>query len=103
MVGRRIVKGSMRERRPGVWQLRVYLGVDAASGKKRYVGRSVSGGKRDAQRALARLVTEAESLAVVKPAAAEAKKMTLTELVEEHIRRHEGNHSGIARGRACVR
>lgn len=93
----------MRERRPGVWQLRVYLGVDAASGKKRYVGRSVSGGKRDAQRALARLVTEAESLAVVKPAAAEAKKMTLTELVEEHIRRHEGSPTTLIAYRSILK
>ena len=82
----------MRERRPGMWQLRVYLGVDPVSGKKRYAGRSVEGGKREAQRALARLVTEAEALAATStPAAAEAKKMTLTELVEEHIRRHEGS------------
>ena len=41
----------MREGRPGVWQLRVYLGVDPVSGKKRYAGRSVGGGKREAHRA----------------------------------------------------
>jgi hypothetical protein len=63
----------MRERRPVVWQLRGYLGVDPVSGKKRYAGRSVEGGKREAQRALARLVTEAEALAAAStPANAEA-------------------------------
>ena len=93
----------MRERRPGVWQLRVYLGVDPASGKKRYVGRSLTGGKRDAQRALARLVTEAESLAAAKPAAIEAKKMTLTELVDEHIRRHEGSPTTLIAYRSILK
>ena len=59
---------------------------------KRYVGRSIEGGKREAQRALAQLVAEAESLATAPTSAGtEAKKMTLSELVEEHIRRHEGS------------
>ena len=82
--------GSLRERRPGVWRLRAYLGPDRVTGKHRYVARQVKGGKRDAQRELARFVTDAESLARVKPAAIEAKKMTLTELVDEPIRRHQG-------------
>ena len=51
--------GSMRERQPGVWELRVFLGRDAA-GKTRHRGVTFRGGKRAAGRELSRLVMEAE-------------------------------------------
>lgn len=42
--------GSVRERRPGVWELRPYLGRDPLTGKKWYGSRVVKAtGKRDAQ------------------------------------------------------
>jgi len=50
--------GTMRERSPGHWQLRVYLGRDPASGRKRQVQRTFSGTRREAEKALAALVTE---------------------------------------------
>src|SRR5437764_15488567 len=62
------MKGSMRERRPGHWQLRVFEGTDPVTGKKRYRTRSFQGGKRAAQRELALLVTEVDA-GVVTPAA----------------------------------
>ena len=52
------VRGSLRERRPGVWELIVQLARDPGTGKTRQVSRSVHGTKREAQRALAALVTE---------------------------------------------
>ncbi|NND73462.1 MAG: site-specific integrase [Ilumatobacter sp.] len=42
------------------WELRVFLGNDPLTGKKRYATQTVRGGKRDAQRKLAEMVTEAE-------------------------------------------
>jgi integrase len=51
--------GSMRERTPGVWELRVHLGRDAR-GKVKQVSRTFRGQKRAAERELARLVTEVE-------------------------------------------
>ncbi|MCP4968484.1 MAG: site-specific integrase [bacterium] len=51
------MKGSMR-RRGESWELRVYAGLDPVSGKHRYVQRTVKGGKREAQRALAAFVAE---------------------------------------------
>ncbi|MEO1057808.1 MAG: site-specific integrase [Actinomycetota bacterium] len=42
------------------WELRVYLGLDPVSGKKRYATKTVRGGKRVAQTALAEMITEAE-------------------------------------------
>lgn len=42
--------GSVRERRPGVWELRPYLVRDPLTGKKQYGSRVVKAtGKRDAQ------------------------------------------------------
>ncbi len=53
------MKGFMRQRGAS-WELRVYLGPDPLTGKKRYATRTVRGGKREAQTALAEMVTEAE-------------------------------------------
>jgi len=50
--------GTMRERSPGHWQLRAYLGRDPISGRKRQLQRTFSGTRREAEKALAALVTE---------------------------------------------
>ena len=54
------MKGFMRQRGAS-WELRVFLGHDPLTGKKRYATRTVRGGKREAQTALAEMVTEAEA------------------------------------------
>ena len=48
-------------RRGKSWELRVYLGRDAVSGKKRWATRTVRAGKREAQRALTAMVAEADT------------------------------------------
>lgn len=48
----------MKEASPGVWRLRVYLGVDTITGKGRQKERTFRGGERAASRELARMVTE---------------------------------------------
>ncbi len=53
------MKGFMRQRGKS-WELRVFLGHDPLTGKKRYATQTVRGGKREAQRKLAEMVTEAE-------------------------------------------
>ena len=53
------MKGFMRQRGES-WELRVYLGRDPVTGKKRYSTKTVPGGKREAQRTLAAIVTDAE-------------------------------------------
>lgn len=55
------MRGSKREKRPGVWELRVYAGKDPETGKDRYVSRTVRGGVRKAESELANLVRAAES------------------------------------------
>ena len=79
------MQGSMRERSPGRWELRVFLGNDPVTGKKQYVSRIVMGGKRLASSELARLV--AAEPGDVKPQRRGQAKMTLSELIDEHIER----------------
>jgi hypothetical protein len=66
----------MRQR-GGSWELRVYVGHDPVSGKKRWAHQTVRGGKREAQRALAVMVATLGSRPVV-PATA-----TVEELLEQ--------------------
>jgi hypothetical protein len=40
--------GSLRQRGPDSWQLRVYVGVDAESGKERWAAKTVQGSRRHA-------------------------------------------------------
>ncbi len=53
------MKGSMRERSKGVWELRVYAGRDPVSKRPRQISRTFHGGKRAASTELSRLVAEA--------------------------------------------
>ncbi len=50
--------GSMRQRGAGSWRIKAYVGRDPVTSRKRYVERTVKGKKREAKRALAKLVTE---------------------------------------------
>jgi integrase len=52
------VRGSLRERRPGVWELIVQLPRDSTHPRARQLTRTVHGTKREAQRELATLVGE---------------------------------------------
>ncbi len=52
----------MRERTPGVWELRVYLGRHPVTGKRTDASRTFRGGERAAGKALAQLVTEVDEL-----------------------------------------
>ncbi len=49
--------GTMRQRQPGVWELRVRLGRDPLTGKHRQMSRTFRGTERQASKALARLMT----------------------------------------------
>ena len=54
------MKGFIR-RRGEAWELRVFRGYDRINGKQRYAYKTVRGGKREAQRALAEMMAEADS------------------------------------------
>lgn len=52
------MRGHMRQR-GDVWELRVYVGRDPVTGRKKTLTRTFRGGKREAEETLSRLVTEA--------------------------------------------
>ncbi len=53
------MSGSLREKSPGVWEIRVALGRDPLTGRYRSVSRTVHGGKRKAQEEISRIVSSA--------------------------------------------
>ena len=53
------MKGFIR-RRGDAWELRVYFGTDPVMNKQRYASRTVRTGKREAQRVLNEMISEAE-------------------------------------------
>jgi integrase len=72
----------MREKRPGYWELRAFAGADPLTGRKQYRTRTFRGTKRQAQSALAVLVSEVDG-GVVEP-----RKCSVAELLDawlEHI------------------
>src|SRR5829696_2779639 len=70
------MQGSVR-RRGSSWELRVYAGTDAVTGRRRYATKTVRGGKRDAQRALAEFAVDVQRGRVARTTA------TVGELLEE--------------------
>lgn len=55
------VRGGVRQRRQGVWEVRIEAGRDALTGRRIQVSRSVHGTKRDAQRLLNALLAAQEA------------------------------------------
>ena len=53
------MRGHLQQRSRGSWRLKVFVGrLD--DGRKRYIERTVRGTRRDAERALARLIVEVD-------------------------------------------
>ncbi len=50
------MRGTKRQKRPGIWELRVYIGRDPATGKPRQTSKTFHGGARAAEDALRDLV-----------------------------------------------
>jgi len=83
------VQGSIRKRGEGSWELRVSLGREPGTGRYRYVHKTVHGGKREAQRALAQLVSEVD-----RGHHQHTERHTLAELIERWMKHL------VAQGRA---
>ena len=72
------MKGSITEKGTGKWLIRAYAG--RVNGKTTHVNRTVYGSKRDAQRALAKLVTDVSGGKV-----SAGQSMTLAQLIERWL------------------
>ena len=73
--------GHKKEIRPGVWKLRVSAGLDPVTGKYRYISKTVTGGPRIADKALAELVASSHKVKAV---------ITLERLIDEFLTTTEG-------------
>ncbi len=58
------MRGSLREKRAGYWEVRIDAGVDRLTGKRVQVSRSVEGSRRDAERVLNTLISKHETASV---------------------------------------
>lgn len=92
------MRGYLERRGATSWRLKVFAGRDEA-GRARYVSRTVRGTKREAQRALAALITEvvsgsyAAAAPASTPASATSDGMTVTELLDRWLTRSRDNLS----------
>lgn len=87
------MSGSIRQRGPTSWEIRVSLGErDSNTGRYLYAERTVRGGKRDAQRALTALALE-----VQKGGHRQTQRRTVSDLLEQWMTHIEGQ--GRARSR----
>jgi integrase len=73
------MRGTIQQRGTTSWRIRVYVGRDT-SGTKRYVSRTVTGTRRDAERERSRLLVEVDEGRFVASAA-----MTLDELLDRWL------------------
>ena len=55
------MRGTIRQRAKGSWTIQVYAGKDPVTGKKKSVARTVRGTKKEAELALARLISSVET------------------------------------------
>ena len=58
------MRGSLREKRSGYWEVRIDAGIDRLTGKRVQVSRSVEGTRRDAERVLNTLISKHETASV---------------------------------------
>ena len=54
--------GQIIRRGPGTWFVRIYVGRDAETGKRKYNGKQIRGGLRDAQAHLRSLACEVHAI-----------------------------------------
>ena len=71
------MRGTKRQRKPGVWELRVFVGSDPESGRPIQLSRTVHGSAREADEALRAFVDEAT------PARSDGVGATVGQLLDE--------------------
>ena len=74
------MKGSIRQRSKGSWEIFYDMGADPVTGKRRQKSQTVKGTKRDAQRRLREVLLSIEQSSYVKP-----NKITLGEWLRDYV------------------
>ena len=84
------MRGHVRKRSPGSWQLSVSAGFDPVTGKRQQIWRTVRGTKKDAERELTKLLREVDA-----GTSADPGRLTVGDYMERWL--------GHVRGRVRVR
>ncbi len=82
------MKGSIRQRSKGSWEVCVDIGRDPATGERLRRFETIRGTKKDAQERLAELLVSVQKGSFVKPARAVALGEYLTEWLQSHAELH---------------
>jgi integrase len=82
------MRGSVRRRGDGRWQVRVYLGRDPATRRIRLRERTVRGTKKEAERVLSELLTEADQQPL-----SDKHDITVGQLLEAWLAQNESDFS----------
>lgn len=82
------MRGTIRARGKGRWQVQVYAGRDPQTGKERRMARTIEGTRKDAERALTKLLSDVDSRRVTP-----RSDMTVAELVTRYITHRERDWS----------
>lgn len=92
------MEGSIRQR-GDAWQVRVYAGRDPVTGRKRWLTKTVRGGKREAQRERANLVAE------VNRGVATGTDATVNDLIERWLEAasHDWSPSTLVQTKSAIR
>src|SRR5262245_27956463 len=61
------MRGSLRQRSPGSWELRYYLGTEPATGRKQFKSQTFRGTKREAEKELTKIVGSLNTGSYVEP------------------------------------
>lgn len=80
-------RGSIEARGKGKWLIRAHLGTDPATGKRKYTSQTVTGGKKDANEALTKMLREVDTGTFIEPS-----RQTVAEYLTfwlDHIERQE--------------
>ncbi len=81
------MRGGIRKRSPGVWEVRAEIGRDPVTGRRRQISRTVRGGKRDAERVLNSLSVQSDTGALT------GTDVTLKELTDRWLAQVENDLS----------
>jgi integrase len=82
------MSGSIREKYPGVWQVRYAIGRDPVTGELRRLSKNVKGTKREAQKVLNAMIAEADAGRLLATSSA-----TFRELTERWLNMNKRNQS----------
>jgi hypothetical protein len=82
------MKGHVRQRSKGSWEIAIDVGRDPATGKRLQHWETVRGTRRDAERRLAELVVEVEKRTYVRS----ARNLTLADYLTEWLQTHAELH-----------